>query len=181
MVNKLAQSDRIAAEIHHAPLAGETTGRAASIMGRYRLQPDELPGGRHTGRIHSINTQGVEVLTPLAYITGLTKPLALCEVDVQTLVRMSDSPFAGDWIGRTVEVRTVRVDEEPVLRLFAPGAIGSPVDAAPAPHPDKRRGVMTGLAFIVILIVVVLRVLFVEQEAVLASLLEQLLSSFSSQ
>lgn len=179
MVNKAAQADRLVAEMRHTPSAEEVAGRAASVVGRYRLQPDDLPAGRHTGQIHSINAQGVEALTPLVYISGLNKPLALSEADVQTLVRMSDSPFSGDWIGRTVEVRTVRIDNARMLRLYAPGAAGLPVDTPPPPaHAGKRQALLSAL-FVVVVAVAALLLVFAEQVASWWTLLEQAIASFS--
>ncbi len=180
MVNKAAQSQRIAAEVQNAPSAEDVAGRAASIVGRYRLQPDDLPGRRHVGRLHSINTQGVEALTPLAYITGLTKPLPLSDRDVETLVRMSDSPFAGDWIGRTVELHVVESDGTRSVRLFAPGSVAVPFAVRPASN-DAHRPLLTAAALIAILIVAALLVLFAEQGAVVWSLLEELFATFSVQ
>jgi len=171
MADKVAQSDRIAAEMRHTPSAEEVTGRAASVVGRYRLQADDLPGGRHTGQIHSINTQGVEALKPLAFITGLTKPLALSEADVQTLVRLSNSPFSSDWIGRTVEVRVVRIDGDRTLRLYIPGAAGPPVDAPPV---HRRRSMAApGVVLVIIAVIGALLIVFAEQIFALWALLEQ--------
>ena len=179
MVNKAAQANRFAAEMRHTPSAEEVAGRAASVVVRYRLQPDDLPAGRHTGQIHSINAQGVEALTPLVYISGLTKPLALCEADAQTLVRMSGSPFSGDWIGRTVEVRAVRIDNTRVLRLYAPGAAGLPVDTPPAPQQTARRQALFASLLVVFVAVIALLIVFAEQVASWWTLLEQAIASFS--
>jgi hypothetical protein len=179
MANKVTQANRFAAEMLHTPSADEITGRAASVVGRYRLQPDDLPGGRHTGQIHSINVQGVEALTPLVYITGLAKPLALSEADVRTLVRMSDSPFSSDWIGRMVEVRVVRVDGERRLRLSAPGAAGPPVDEPSPPH-SRRRAALRGALFVVIVAIVALLIVFTEQIVSSWTLLEETITSFLS-
>jgi hypothetical protein len=178
MTNKTAQAQRIAAEMQHTPPAEEIAGRAASLIAHYRLQPDELPDGRHTGRIHSLNTQGVEALTPLAYITGLAKPLPLTEGDVETLVRMSDSPFANDWIGRTVEVRVVSIDGQRVTRLFAPGAVAPPVAPLSAPRTN-RRPLLTAVGFVLLLVATALLVLLTEQGVVVWSLLEELFATLN--
>lgn len=178
MANKTAQAKRLAAENLHTPSSDEIAGRATSVVGRYRLQPDDLAGGRHIGQIHSINAQGVEALTPLVYITGLAKPLALSKADVQTLVRMSDSPFSSDWIGRTVEARAVRIDDARVLRLYAPGAAGLPVDAPSSPRHSDRRQALAATLFVVLAAVAALLLVFAEQAAALWTLLEQTIQSF---
>lgn len=180
MANKIAQSQRITAEMRHAPPTEEVAGRAVSLMARYRLQPDDLSGGRYTGRIHSIKTQGVEALTALAYITGLAKPLSLSGRDVETLVRMSDSPFTVDWIGHTVEVRVVELDGQRSLQLFAPGAADFAGAALPMSRPPQRP-LLTAATFIAILMVAALLVLLAEQGAALWSLLEELIAPFSVQ
>lgn len=177
MANKTDQAKRLAAENLHTPSSDEITGRAASVVGRYRLQPDDLPGGCHAGQIHSINTQGVEALTPLVYITGLAKPLALSETDVQTLVRMSDSPFSSDWIGRMVEVRAVRMDGERRLRLYAPGAADLSVDESSPPH-RRQRTALLGALFALIVAVSAMLIVFTEQIAALWTLLEETIPSF---
>jgi hypothetical protein len=99
MSSKIGQSERIAAEMQFAPSPEDIAGRAAWIVNRYRLQPLDLPEGRFVGQIHSVNTQGLDTLTPLVYIAGLSKPVALSEADVQTLVRFSGKPFCQglDW------------------------------------------------------------------------------------
>lgn len=178
MANKAAQAQRLDAEMRHAPSAKEITGRATSVIRRYRLQPDDLPTGRHIGQIHSINTQGVESLTPLVYISGLTKPLALSGADVQTLVRISNSPFSTDWIGHTVEVHAVRIDNTRVLRLAAPGATDLPVDIPMSPRRNHRRQLLFTALFVVAVAVATLLLIFVEQAAAVWTLLEQTIQSF---
>lgn len=178
MANKITQSQRIAAEAAHTPSSDVVSGRAVAIVDRYRLQPDDLPGGRVAGRIHGVSTQGVEALTSLAYIEGVTKPLALSGEDVERLVRMTGSPFASDWIGCKVEVRVVRSDGRREVRLFAPGMAGPPVDTPARPKGKRRRSLWTALAFLVIVLAALLLVYGVEQGPALWSLVEQSISSF---
>jgi hypothetical protein len=174
MADKRAQSARLAAERAHTPMHYRSGGRAVEVVARYRLQPDDLPGGQWEGRIHSVNSQGVEALTLLAFIEGLTKPLALNDDDVQTLVRMTDSPFAGDWIGRNVVVRAVRIDEERVLRLYPPGAVGLPVDAPLPLRPKRRTRTWLALSFLLVLIALSVWLMYaVEQRALLWTFLQQ--------
>ncbi|MFN3983607.1 MAG: hypothetical protein ACK4SA_24825 [Caldilinea sp.] len=177
MANKVAQAKRLAEENLHTPSLDEIAGRAASVIGRYRLQPDDLPSEGYVGQIHSINTQGVEALTPLVYITGLAKPLALSEIDVQTLVRISDSPFSSDWIGRTVEVRAVRMDGERRLRLYAPGAVSWPIDE-PSPPYRRQRTALIGALFVLIVAITAMLIVFTEQIVALWTLLEEAITSF---
>lgn len=184
MAEKLSQSVRIAAEAAQAPPAELHRSRAPAIVARYRLQPEDLPTGRHAGRIHSINTQGVEALTSLAFIEGLAKPIALDDAAVQMLVRMTDSPFAGDWIGCMVEVRAVRSDgvrSDGVrsVRLYAPGAAALPVDAPARPHPGRWRAWLTAFAFLLLVVAAVALVLWVEQGAALWASLEQIMQSLT--
>lgn len=176
MADKTTQAMRLAAEAAHTPAPHTWRGRAAGVVGRYRLQPDDLPGGRWEGRIHSINTQGVEALTSLLFIEGLAKPLALHGDDVETLVRMTGSPFPGDWIGGKVEVRAVRIAGERVLRLYAPGAVAPPVDLPAPPRPKRRRRPWLVLAIVLLLVVLAAAgwlFFFAEQQALLWTFVEQ--------
>ncbi len=175
MATKHSQAQRLAAEAAQPqPYARGTRG--GSITGAYRMQPDDLPGGRYLGTIHGVITQGVEALTPLAHIAGLARPLALAPEDVDALVRLSGSPFASDWVGRKVEVRAVRIDGQRVVRLYAPGAAALPVDQPVRPAPP-RRGLRTALGFILILALGLLGVYLVEQGPALWSLLQDMLAS----
>lgn len=179
MAEKLSQSVRIATEAAQAPPAELHRSRAPAIVARYRLQPEDLPTGRHAGRIHSINTQGVEALTSLAFIEGLAKPIVLDDAAVQMLVRITNSPFAGDWIGCMVEVRAVRNDGVRNVRLYVPGAAGLPVDAPARPHPGRWRAWLTAFAFVLLVAAAIALVLLVEQEAALWASLEQTMQSLT--
>jgi|GEM_PF-1489834 len=180
MSSKIGQSERIAAEMQHAPSLEDTAGRAAWIVNRYRLQPSDLPEGRFVGQIHSVNTQGLDALTPLVYIAGLSKPVALSEADVQTLVRLSGSPFACDWIGLTVAVCVVeeRVsggEYRQTMRLFVPGAeVGLLRRSSPTVHRRQPTGLIVGLA--VLLALLVFSMLMMEQGITPEALLEQIAS-----
>lgn len=174
MTDKRTQAVRLAAEAAHTPAHATISGRGVSTVERYRLQPDDLPGGEWEGRVHSVNTQGVEALTPLIYIEGLAKPLALSSDDVQTLVRMTGSPFAGDWIGCKVVVRAVRIDAQRVVRLYAPGMAGLPVDLPTVPRPRRRRRAWLALSLLLVLIALSVWLVYaVEQRALLWAFLQQ--------
>jgi len=174
MADKRTQSTRLAAETAHTPAHYKGGGRAVEVVARYRLQPDDLPGGEWEGRIHSVNTQGVEALTPLVFVEGLAKPLALSDDDVQTLVRMTDSPFAGTWIGHKVVVRAVRIEGQRVLRLYAPGAAGLPVDVPLLPRPKRRKRSWLALSLLLALIALSVWLVYaVEQRALLWAFLQQ--------
>lgn len=175
MSTKSSQAQRLASEAAQPQpyVRGE---RSAAITSAYRLQPDDLPVGQHLATIRGVTTQGVETLTPLAHIEGLTLPLALAPEDVDALVRMSGSPFASDWVGRKVELRVVRVDGQRIVRLYAPGAAGPPIDRPPRPAP-RRRGLRTALGFVLILALALLAVYLVEQGPALWTLLQDMLSS----
>jgi len=174
MTDKRTQAVRLAAEATHTPAHAAVSGRAVSVIERYRLQPDDLPGGEWEGRIHSVNTQGVEALTPLVFIEGLAKPLALSADDMQTLLRMTDSPFASDWIGCKVVVRAVRINAQRVLRLYAPGMAGLPVDLPAAPRPRRRRRAWLALSLLLTLIALSVWLVYaVEQRTLLWAFLQQ--------
>lgn len=174
MTDKRTQAARLAAETAHTPTQSAVQGRAVSIVTRYRLQPDDLPGGRWEGRIHSVNTQGVEALTPLVFIEGLTKPLVLSTDDMQALLRMTDSPFANDWIGYKVEVRTVRLDGQRVLRLYAPGMDGLPVDIPVTPRRQRSKRIWLALSLLLALIALSVWLVYaVEQRTLLWTFLQQ--------
>lgn len=172
MTDKRTQAMRLAAEAMHTPAHSVVSGRAVSVIERYRLQPDDLPGGEWEGRIHSVNTQGVEALTPLVFIEGLAKPLTLSAEDMQTLLHMTDSPFASDWIGCKVVVRAVRIDAQRVLRLYAPGMASLPVDLPAAPRPRRRAWLTLSLLLALIALSVWL-VYAVEQRTLLWTFLQQ--------
>lgn len=180
MSSKIGQSERIAAEMQHAPSLEDTAGRAAWIVNRYRLQPSDLPEGRFVGQIHSVNTQGLDALTPLVYIAGLSKPVALSEADVQTLVRLSGSPFACDWIGLTVAFGVVEEaipgrEHRQVVRLFVPGAEAAFLRrSSPAAHRRQPVGLIVGLA--VLLALLAFSMLMMEQRVTLEAFLEQVAS-----
>jgi len=174
MAEKASQSVRIAAEAANTPPYSAVSGRAVGVVERYRLQPADLPSGLWEGRVHSITTQGVEALTTLAFVEGLAKPLALHDDDVQTLVRLTDSPFAGDWIGCKVVVRAVRCDGERVLRLYAPGAAAPPVDVLAPPRPRRRKHTWSVLVFLLALVALSVWLIYaVEQRTLLWTLIEQ--------
>ncbi|HHY54832.1 MAG TPA: hypothetical protein GYA08_05290 [Chloroflexi bacterium] len=174
MADKSTQAARLAAEVTHTPPQSAVQGRAVSVVTRYRLQPDDLPNGQWEGRIHSVNTQGVEALTPLIFIEGLTKPLVLSADDIQTLLRMTDSPFASDWIGCKVVVRAVRVDGQRVLRLYAPGMAGPPVDMPVAPRRRHPRRLWLTLSLLLALIALSVWLVYaVEQRTLLWTFLQQ--------
>lgn len=174
MADKRTQSARFAAERAHTPMHDRVSGRAVEVVAHYRLQPDDLPGGQWEGRIHSVSTQGVETLTPLVFVEGLTKPLALSDDDVQTLMRMTDSPFAGEWVGRRVVLRAVRSDGARVLRLYAPGAAGLPVDVPLLPRPKRRKRSWLALSLLLALIALSVWLVYaVEQRALLWAFLQQ--------
>ncbi|HRW48034.1 MAG: hypothetical protein M9936_20615 [Caldilinea sp.] len=175
MSTKSTQAERIAAEAAQ-PRADARRPRGDVIATAYRLQPDDLPEGLYTGKIHAITTQGVEALTPLAHLEGLAKPLALEAEDVTTLVRTSGSPFTSDWIGCKVDVRVVRIDDRRVVRLYAPGEPAPPVDRPARPKP-RRRGLRSALGFVLILALALLAVYLVEQGPALWTLLQDMLSS----
>ena len=175
MSTKSTQAQRIAAEA--AQMRGdEHKARGHVAVAAYRLQANDLPEGFTTAKIHAITAQGVEALTPLAHMEGIAKPLALDAEDVNTLMRMSGSPFTADWIGRTVEVRTVRRNGPHVLRPYAPGAPPPPV-VQPAPPAPRRRGLRSAVGFVLILGLALLAVYLVEQGPALWTLLQDLLSS----
>ncbi|BAM01207.1 MULTISPECIES: hypothetical protein [Caldilinea] len=180
MSSKIGQSERIAAEMQFAPSPEDIAGRAAWIVNRYRLQPLDLPEGRFVGQIHSVNTQGLDTLTPLVYIAGLSKPVALSEADVQTLVRFSGSPFARDWIGLTVAVGVVEEttpggEHRQAVRLFVPGAEAAFLRrSSPAAHRRQPAGLIIGLA--VLLALLAFSMLMMEQGGTLEALLEQVAS-----
>ncbi|HAJ37598.1 MAG TPA: hypothetical protein DCL15_18170 [Chloroflexi bacterium] len=174
MTDKRTQALRLAAESTHTPARSAISGRAVSVIERYRLQPDDLPGGEWEGRIHSVNTQGVEALTPLAFIEGLAKPMALSDEDMHTLLRMTDSPFANDWIGCKVVVRAVRIDAQRVLRLYAPGMVGLPVDIpVAASRPRHRRPWLAVSLLLALIALSVWLVYAVEQRTLLWAFLQQ--------
>ncbi len=176
MADKTTQAIRLAAETANTPAPHAWRGRAVDVVARYRLQPDDLPGGRWEGRIHSINTQGVEALTALLLVEGLAKPLAMHDEDVETLVRMTGSPFAGDWIGAKVEVRAVRIAGARVLRLYALGAAGLPVDLPAPPRPKRRWRAWLVLGIVLLLVVLAAAgwlFYFAEQQALLWTFVEQ--------
>lgn len=175
MSTKSSQAERIAAESAQ-PRVDTRRARGDAITAAYRLQPDDLPEGLYTGRVHAITTQGVEALTPLAHLEGLTKPLALGAEDVATLMRVSGSPFTSDWIGARVDVRVVRIDGRRVVRLYAPGESAPPVDRPARPKP-RRRGLRSALGFVLILALALLAVYLVEQGPALWTLLQDMLSS----
>ncbi len=175
MSTKSSQAERIAAEAAQ-PRVDTRRARGDAITTAYRLQPDDLPEGLHTGKIHAITTQGVEALTPLAHLEGLTKPLALAAGDVATLMRVSGSPFTSDWIGVKVDVRVVRMDDRRVVRLYAPGEPAPPVDRPARPKP-RRRGFRSALGIVLILTLALLAVYLVEQGPALWTLLQDMLSS----
>ncbi len=177
MADKTTQSARIAAEMANTPSRAAVSGRASAIADRYRLAPEELPGGRLVGRIQGIATQGVEALTTLAHIEGALKPLALGADDVEVLVRLTGSPFASDWVGVRVEARAVRIDGVRMVRLFAPGASGPPVDVPETPRPSRRKNIITALGILLIIAVALLAVYLVEQGPALWTLLQDMLSS----
>lgn len=180
MSSKIGQSERIAAEMQCAPSPENIAGRAVWLVNRYRLQPSDLPEGRFVGRIHSVNMQGLDTLTPLVYIAGLSKPVALSEADVQTLVRLSGSPFAWDWIGLTVAVCVVEEsipggEHRGAVRLFVPGAEATfSRRSSPAAHCRQPTRLIVGLA--VLLALLVLSMLMIEQGVTLEALLEQVAS-----
>jgi hypothetical protein len=180
MSSKIGQSERIAAEMQFAPSPEDVAGRAVWIVNRYRLQPSDLPEGRFVGQIHSVNTQGLDTLTPLVYIAGLSKPVALSEADVQTLVRLSGSPFAWDWIGLTVAVCVVKEsapgeESRQTVQLFAPGAeVGLLRRSSPTAHRRQPTGLIVGLA--VLLALLAFSMLMMEQGGTLETLLEQVAS-----
>ncbi len=175
MATKSSQAQRIAAEAAQ-PRADAQRARSEIMATAYRLQPDDLPNGFYTGKIHAITTQGVETVTPLVHLEGLARPLALDAEDVATLVRMSGSPFTSEWIGRTVEARAVRIDGQRVVRLYAPGAATLPIDRPAAPAP-RRRGLRTVVGFLLILVLALLAVYLVEQGPALWTLLQDMLTS----
>lgn len=177
MSNKIAQAERIAAEMQHTLSPQTIAGRAEWIVQRYRLQPSDLPDGRHVGEIHSVNTQGLDALTPLVYITGLSKPVALSEADVQALVRLSGSPFAGDWIGLKVAICAVEEsgpggERVQAVRLFAHEAEAMHFRRSSPTEPGKPSGwLMVGVALLVALLA--FWVLTMEQGISWEALLEQ--------
>lgn len=175
MSTKQSQAQRIAAEAAQ-PGADARRPRGDAVATAYRLQPDDLPDGSFTGKIHAITTQGIEALTTLAHMERLAKPLALSAEDVATLVRMSGSPFTSEWIGRTVEVRAVHLEGQRTLRLYAPGEATPPVDRPARPAP-RRRGLRTAVGFVLVLALALLAVYLVEQGPALWTLLQDMLSS----
>ncbi|HQY92969.1 hypothetical protein [Caldilinea sp.] len=178
MADKSTQSLRIASEATHAQQDQAHHGRATAIVSRYRLQPEDLPGGQWAGRVNSINTQGVEALTSLVFVEGLAKPLAVGEEDVQTLVRMTNSPFAGDWIGCKVELRAVRVSGARLVRLYAPGAAGLPVDAPAPPVATHRRRPWRALMLFLLAVALIAGLVYaVEQGPLVWALVEETILS----
>lgn len=178
MSSKIDQSKRIAAEMQNVPSPELIAGRATWIVNRYRLQPADLPEGRHVGPIRSVIMQGLDTLTPLAYIAGLRKPVALSEADVQTLVQLSGSPFSRDWIGLTVAVCVVEAstpvgERSQTLRLFAPGTKSA---LSRRFSSRERRGQPTGLfvGLAVLLMLLGLFLLMQDQGLPFETLLEQI-------
>jgi len=175
MSTKHTQAQRIAAEVTQTRGDGHN-GRSRVPMLAYRLQADDLPEGSLTAKIHAVTSQGVEVPTTLAHLEGFTKPLTLDAEDMNTLMRMTGSPFAADWIGCTVEVRSVRCEGQYVLRLSVPGAPGAPAARLATPKPRRHR-LRSAAGFVLILILALLAVYLAEEGTVLWTVLQDMLSS----
>lgn len=95
--------------------------RSTVVDKRYRLQSVDLGDAPQRTIIRAISFQGLEELTPVLHFEGLPgKHLALNSAQRQELIRMMHSSLCSDWVGRPVELRPDRTDNESTVHLLAP-------------------------------------------------------------
>jgi hypothetical protein len=96
--------------------------RALVVDLRYRLQPDDLHGVHLRVVIGAVTLQGLEDFAPVLHFAGSpAKHLVLDEELRRELIHITQSSLVNDWIGRTVELRSVRQDGDVRIGLTAPG------------------------------------------------------------
>ncbi len=126
------QADRLDAERKHAPPASPRV-----VEQRYRLQPADLPAAGLATSVTTVTRQGVEAVTPVLHLRGVTKPFLLDGENIRRMTAVAGSPLPTAWTGKAVALRIVSEAGQPVIRIFGPDTSGAetlPTRRAPGGH-----------------------------------------------
>jgi hypothetical protein len=95
--------------------------RSHIVDERYRLQAADLGSGPVRVLISGVSFQGVEELAPVLHFRGpVRKRLVLNATQRRELIALTHSSLCSDWVGRQVELRPIRSNQQAAITILAP-------------------------------------------------------------
>ena len=96
---------------------------------RYRLRPEDVGRSGIYVTVQNVSWQGVEQLHPLLHLREFPqKRLLLTQQQVESLIEITSSSLADEWIGQRLVLVATYDDGEPVIMIrLAPLAKGAPI------------------------------------------------------
>lgn len=164
MPQKDQQAQRLAAEA-----AQQHTIPTPVMDVRYRLRPEDIPGGQIKAVVRTVTRQGVEKVVPVVHFAGLGRPLLLDDANLEAMLRITGSPLAADWPGHTLLLRVVPEEGRLRIRLLPmdmPPPVAKP-DAVPAAAMFSAANLRAALIFLLVL-AAALAVVYLVENAPLA-------------
>lgn len=94
--------------------------RAEVVDSTYRLHPEDLHGESHTLTISAISFQGLEEIQPVAHFAETRKRLLLTQDHCRTLILLTGSSLAHDWVGYAIRLTLDPSSAEPAIVILPP-------------------------------------------------------------
>jgi hypothetical protein len=86
------------------------------VDAKYRVHADDLNGQRHEWVIANVTYEGLEELSPVLHIEGLTKRFVLDQEQSHQMMSLTHSFIPDDWVGARIWVApTVTAEDEKIL------------------------------------------------------------------